>query len=239
VTNPTHRIAVVAALLTAGIAGATFAPAQAAGDVPASQQLVTLTRDHVVRTGPDAHSARIESVSARRPLTGVPTVLPVVGHSISSAGASWVHVRLPGRPVGHTGWILTAGTRSGSTPWRLSLDLSTRRLTVYHDGRVERRFDVVVGKPSTPTPRGNFFIEEALALGSGAVGGPYALATSARSRVLQHFEGGPGQIALHGTRGLSGRPGSAASHGCIRLSTAAITWLAGRIGSGIPLTIGR
>jgi lipoprotein-anchoring transpeptidase ErfK/SrfK len=71
------------------------------------------------------------------------------------------------------------------------------------------------------------------------VGSPFALATSARSRVLQEYGGGPGQIALHGTRNISGALGTAVSHGCIRLSTRAITWLARRIGSGTPLTITR
>ena len=125
-----------------------------------------------------------------------------------------------------------------STKWRLSIRLSARRVTVYHRGRAAPSFPVVVGKPSTPTPTGRFFIEEALASRS-QVGGPYALATSARSNVLQEFEGGPGQIALHGRNGLSGPLGTAASHGCIRLSTSAITWLAHRIGSGVPLTIRR
>jgi lipoprotein-anchoring transpeptidase ErfK/SrfK len=96
-----------------------------------------------------------------------------------------------------------------------------------------------VGKPSTPTPRGRFFIEEPVALSSRDAGGPFALATSARSNVLQEFEGGPGQIALHGTDNLSGAPGTAVSHGCVRLSTSAITWLAGHVGAGVPLTITR
>jgi len=96
-----------------------------------------------------------------------------------------------------------------------------------------------VGTRSTPTPRGHFFIEEAVALSPWSAGGPFALATSARSPVLQEFAGGPGQIALHGTKNLSGALGTAASHGCIRLSTRAITWLAGRIGRGVPLTITR
>jgi len=121
--------------------------------------------------------------------------------------------------------------------WRLAIDLSARRVTVYHRGRIQRRFLAVVGKPSTPTPRGRFFVEEALSLSSQDAGSPFALATSARSDVLQEFEGGPGQIALHGTDGLSGALGTAVSHGCVRLSTSAITWLARRIGSGIPLTI--
>jgi len=34
-----------------------------------------------------------------------------------------------------------------------------------------------------------------------------------------------------------GTPGSAVSHGCVRLSTYSITWLARRIGAGVPLTI--
>jgi hypothetical protein len=239
VTNPTRHARLALALLTAGLAGASIAPAGAAASVPATQPLATLFQNHVARAAPDSGSRRIESVSARRPLTRVRTVLPVIGSTTSAAGDTWLHVRLPGRPTGHRGWILAAHTTASATPWYLAVDLSERRLAVYHDGRIERRFSVVVGKPSTPTPRGRFFIEEALSLPSGSQGGPFALATSARSNVLQHFEGGPGQIALHGTRGLPGRPGSAASHGCIRLSTAGITWLAQRIGSGIPLTVTR
>jgi lipoprotein-anchoring transpeptidase ErfK/SrfK len=227
-------------LLVAGVGCLPAAPVAAAEPaVPRSQPLVTLLEDHVARIAPDAHARRIETVPTRTPLTRVRTVLPALGYKTGTAGESWVHVKLPGRPNGHKGWILAAKTTATSTPWHLSLKLSTRRLGVYHDGRVVRRFNVVVGKRSTPTPRGRFFIEEALALSSHHAGGPFALATSARSNVLQNFEGGPGQIALHGTRGLSGAPGSAVSHGCIRLSTVGITWLAGRIGGGVPLTVTR
>ncbi len=121
---------------------------------------------------------------------------------------SWLHVRLPGRPNSHKGWISTNRTRLTSTGWRILVKLSTRRVTVYHGDRARRHFRAVVGKPSTPTPRGSFFIEEALALSSYETGGPFALATSARSNVFQEFEGGPGQIGIHGTttsRALSGR----------------------------------
>jgi len=216
------------------------APAGAAAPrIPASQPLVVLLHDHIARTGPSAHAGRIESVAARRPLTRARTVLPVLGRASSRKRGSWLHVRLPGRPNSHKGWISTNRTRLTSTPWRILVTLSTRRVTVYHGGRAWRHFRAVIGKLSTPTPRGAFFIEEALALSSYEAGAPFALATSARSNVFQEFEGGPGQIGIHGTNGLTGAPGTAVSHGCIRLGTHAVTWLARRIGAGVPLTITR
>lgn len=226
------------ALVTAAVACAFVAPAPAA-PAPASQPLVVLLHDHVARAGPSTHAGRIESVASRRPLTRARTVLPVLGRASSRTRGSWLHVRLPGRPNSHKGWISTNRTRLTSTGWRILVDLSTRRLTVYHGDRARRHFRAIVGKPSTPTPRGSFFIEEALALSSYEAGGPFALATSARSNVFQEFEGGPGQIGIHGTDNLTGALGTAASHGCIRLGTRAITWLARRIGAGTPLTVTR
>ena len=41
---------------------------------------------------------------------------------------------------------------------------------------------------------------------------------------------------IHGTVDLASL-GTAASHGCIRLSTATITWLSRRVGAGVPLTV--
>jgi len=226
------------ALVTAAVACAFASPATAA-PMPASQPLVVLLHDHVARTGPSANAGRIEAVASRRPLTRARTVLPVLGRASSRKRGSWLHVRLPGRPNSHKGWVSSNRTRLTSTAWRILVKLSTRRVTVYHGARARRHFNAVVGKPSTPTPRGSFFIEEALALSSYETGGPFALATSARSNVFQEFEGGPGQIGIHGTNNLTGALGTAASHGCIRLGTRAITWLARRIGAGTPLTITR
>lgn len=228
------------ALIAAAVGCVLAAPAVAVTPrIPTSQRLVVLQHDHVARTGPNAHAGQIESVASRRPLTRVRTVLPVLGRASSRQGGSWLHVRLPGRPNGHKGWISTNRTRLRSSAWRILVKLSTRRVTVYRGGHARRHFRAVVGKFSTPTPRGAFFIEEALALAPDETGGPFALATSARSNVFQEFEGGPGQIGIHGTNNLTGALGTAASHGCIRLGTRAITWLARRIGAGVPLTITR
>jgi lipoprotein-anchoring transpeptidase ErfK/SrfK len=108
---------------------------------------------------------------------------------------------------------------------------------VYKNGRAVRIVKAVVGKPSTPTPPGEFFVEESIALRAGDVGAPFALALSARSNVLQEFDGGPGQVALHGLSNVGGVPGTAVSHGCVRLDDDTMRWLAVRIGPGVPVTI--
>jgi lipoprotein-anchoring transpeptidase ErfK/SrfK len=123
------------------------------------------------------------------------------------------------------------------THWHVVVDLSRRRVDVYRAGRLVRNFRAVVGKPSTPTPRGRFFVEEAIRLRASDVGAPFALALSARSNVLQAFNGRPGQIALHGRANIGGVLGSAASHGCVRLDNDVMRWLVARIGSGFPVTI--
>ena len=112
-------------------------------------------------------------------------------------------------------------------------------MIVYRRGQPVRIFKAVVGKPSTPTPHGEFFVEEAIQLRATDVGAPFALALSARSDVLQEFDGGPGQIALHGLHNIGGVLGSAVSHGCVRLADAAMRWLVVRIGPGVPVSITR
>jgi lipoprotein-anchoring transpeptidase ErfK/SrfK len=108
---------------------------------------------------------------------------------------------------------------------------------VYRDGHLRRAFVAIVGKPSTPTPLGQFFVEESIVLRPTDVGAPFALALSARSNVYQQFDGGPGQIALHGLDNIGGVLGTAVSHGCVRLADGAMRWLVRRIGPGVPVTV--
>ncbi len=187
---------------------------------------------HQVHTKPAARSALIGVVPAITPITHGRTVLPVLARH-----GMWLKVRLPGRPNSHTGWISRNATSLWVTNWRLVVNPGRRRVSVYRAGRLVRVFKAVVGKPSTPTPVGEFFVEESVALRPSDVGAPFALALSARSAVLQEFDGGPGQIALHGLSNIGGVLGTAASHGCIRLGDAVMRWLVVRIGPGTPVTI--
>jgi lipoprotein-anchoring transpeptidase ErfK/SrfK len=203
----------------------------------ATQQLAKLLSGHAARGAPLADSRRVAFVADRRPITGERTTLPVIGHSTAPNGTAWLEVMLPGRPDGSTGWIAKTGTHELVTDWRILVDLGARRVTVYRRGHRVITFQAVVGKPSTPTPTGQFFVEETVQIEPGEADGPFALALSARSNVLQEFEGGPGQIGIHGRDGLGGTLGRAESHGCIRLATGSIDWLAAHIGPGTPVRI--
>jgi lipoprotein-anchoring transpeptidase ErfK/SrfK len=216
------------ALTSTGAAAASVV----AAPVKPTQELVTLLAPHEARSKPAARSTPLGLVPARTPLTDGPTVLPVLARD-----GQWLNVRLPGRPNGHTGWINRTATARSVTDWHIVVDPSRRQVTIYRAGRPVRVLRAVVGKPSTPTPPGEFFVEESIALRPGDVGAPFALALSARSNVLQEFDGGPGQIALHGLANVGGVLGTAVSHGCVRLANDAMRWLVGRIVPGVPVTI--
>jgi len=229
-------LAAACLLLPAGARAADGPP------IAARQQLVALLGVHGIRTAPQLDSEPVGFVGPRRPITGTRTTLPVLDHTKDAQGRSWLRVRLPGRTLGRkrpprTGWISATHAESVVTAWHIVVDVDARRVVMYHDGRRRRSYRVIVGSPTTPTPRGEYFVEENVRLSKALVGAPFALALSARSNVLQEFAGGPGQIALHGMGNIGGRLGTAASHGCVRLDRKAITWLAAQIRPGVPVTI--
>ena len=135
-----------------------------------------------------------------------------------SRGAPWLHVRLPGRPNGHTGWIPAAPDPAHLDRWEIVVNspraASPSSTRAAPSAGSRRRRQALDADPARAVLR-----RGGRRARPGAAGGPFALATSARSHVLQEFEGGPGQIALHGTDSLSGALGTAVSHGCVRLST--------------------
>jgi hypothetical protein len=230
-------LALLATCLICLAGGPGAGAAGASSHVQATQELAVLLVPHAVHGAPNAASPQRTVLSQHRPITGAPTAVPVISRSIGAGGARWLLVMLPGRPNSSTGWITERGTSALITAWDVVVHLGARRVNVYSGGRLARSFRAVVGKPSTPTPTGQFFVEEALTMAAGEPGAPFALALSARSDALQEFEGGPGQIAIHGVENLGGTLGTAASHGCVRLGTSAIDWIAARIGAGTPVSI--
>jgi lipoprotein-anchoring transpeptidase ErfK/SrfK len=152
-------------------------------------------------------------------------------------GSWWVQVRLPLRPAGQIGWV-PQRTLGAPQTVHTYLVVSTERttLTLYKNGKVIFFTRVGTGKPSTPTPHGQFYIRDRLTgFGSGSEYGPIAFGTSALSNVETDWPGG-GVIGIHGTNEPSLIPGHP-SHGCIRLQNWEIVKLAKLLPIGTPLTI--
>jgi len=227
---------VVVAVAATGVTTAQSAKVRNGPVVEPRQELAMLLTSHRVVSSPN-RDLKVGTVHAWRRITGVRTVLPVIGHATTAGRVQWLQVLVPGRPNGGTGWIKERGTVPRATGWHLVIRTSGRRVLAYFHGGLVRSFAAIVGKPSTPTPHGQFFVEERLRVRYGHPGGPFALALSARSDVLRRFEGGPGQIALHGIANLGGTLGTAVSHGCVRLGNQSIRWLARRVPAGVPVTI--
>ncbi len=158
-------------------------------------------------------------------------------------GRCWVKVRLPSRPNDATGWLDTDKIQLRPTTWRIVVRRSARRVDVLRSGKLVRRFPVVVGAPSTPTPAGLFSITQTWRGNPADFLGSWVLSLSAHSDVLMRYDGGDGRAALHGRGGASllAPLGTAASHGCVRLSNETIGWLVRTIGRtrlpGTPVRI--
>jgi lipoprotein-anchoring transpeptidase ErfK/SrfK len=227
-----RTIAITAALVSAAApAGAAAAPPTLSG--------VVLVRPATAHAAPRGDARAVGRVKTYTPLTLHNAVYPVVARHASADGADWVRIDLPWRPNGARGWIPVRVTRQVSLPWRIRVVLHRRHAYVYRNGKLVRSFRVVVGARGTPTPHGHFYITERVKIHTSWAHGLWALATSAHSNVFQEFEGGDGQIALHARGSLSGRLGSAASHGCIRLANGTAAWLARVAPRGTPLDVVR
>jgi L,D-transpeptidase catalytic domain len=192
------------------------------------------------RSAPRARASRRAFVPAVSHW-GTPTVLLVLARRIGPEGTPWLRVLLDRRPNGAAVWLDADDTRLSVDRWRLRISLRRRRVIVYRAGRPVRTFAAVVGKPATPTPVGLFAIAAELRQPApdGFVGS-WVLPLTAHSDVLRRFDGGDGQVALHGRGGASllDPLGSARSHGCVRIANSAIAWIARHVPAGTPVSIG-
>ena len=135
---------------------------------------------------------------------------------VQSCRARWYRVRLATWPNGTTGWVRARDLSTTRLRARIVVDISRHRLFLYKAGKLVFTSAAAIGKPSTPTPRGTFFVTQRFVV-SPTTGpyGPRALGISAFSDVLRSWRDG-GPIGIHGTN----EPfsiGAPVSHGCVRL----------------------
>lgn len=166
---------------------------------------------------------------------GPPEIYLALQMFTTAKGEEWVQTQLPGRPNGRVGWVPREGLGEFHLiHTQLVVSRKTLRATLYKNGKKIFKVPVGVGKSSTPTPGGKFWIREKLK-GFGPVYGPLAFGTAAYSTKLTDWPGG-GVVGVHGTNEpnlVPGRP----SHGCIRMHNKDILKLARLMKPGTPLVI--
>jgi hypothetical protein len=188
-----------------------------------------------VRSLPSVASPAIASFH-RTNAEGATQVFDIQGSVRNPAGDLWYRALLPLRPNGTAGYVAAGSVRLVKTSYRIEVDRKKLRLTVW-DGCVARmRFPIGLGKESTPTPDGRYYIIALLKPPlAGSVYGTYAYGLSAFSDVLTNWKGG-GIIGLHGTNDPSSI-GNRKSHGCIRLYNRDIERLVPILPLGTPVDI--
>jgi hypothetical protein len=233
-------VVLLAALLLPAAASASTAPGANDDGTRLSNEWTFTRWAHPVRRAPIRWlpTRRARMIVRTHYLTedGFPEVYPILRSRRDSSGHAWLEVRIPMRPNGRTGWV----RRSAFGPYfrvRTVLVLVRRKLraTLYRRGRPVLSIPVGIGKPSTPTPAGRFWIREKFRTPDpGGLYGPVAFGTSDYS-VLSDWPGG-GIIGIHGTSEPSLIPGRP-SHGCIRVRNRAVRRLWRLMPIGTPLLI--
>jgi hypothetical protein len=231
---------VLAALIPASAAAAALPPANPPGMVRLSDERTTTKWAHTADLQPlfSRPSGSAHRVARLRLLTEdrFAEVYLVLASWKSSAGNTWLKIRVPKRPNGLTGWVrATALGQLHTVHTLLRVNRHTLRVTLYDRGRKRFSARIGVGKAGTPTPAGHFWIREKFHVGGHTLYGPRAIGTSAYAPYLTDWPGG-GVVGLHGTDQpglIPGRP----SHGCIRLRNADILRLYKLAPKGTPIDI--
>jgi lipoprotein-anchoring transpeptidase ErfK/SrfK len=145
--------------------------------------------------------------------------------------ADWINVLLPIRPNGTTGWVRRSDVTLTVNQFRIEVHLGNHVINVFDANRRVMHAPIGVGTTNTPTPGGAFYIRSLIA-STDPVYGTYAFGLSGFSEVHETFNGGPGDIGIHGTSDPAA-VGTDVSNGCIRLTNDKIELLAGLLPEAI------
>jgi lipoprotein-anchoring transpeptidase ErfK/SrfK len=155
----------------------------------------------------------------------------------TSPDGRWARVILPWRPNGRTGWISLRGRRTLRSRVWVKADVSRRRVNLMLGSHVMRSFVAAVGASGSPTPTGRFSVTDPIATGNpGGPFGWYAFGLSGHQPNLPAGWSGGDQLAIHGTNAPSSL-GTAASAGCLRVSSTALGILKRYLRPGTPVVI--
>jgi hypothetical protein len=168
-----------------------------------------------------------------------PTVFGVVEERVDRhCKPTWLHVRLPLRPNGITGWVRADRVERVPVRARIVVDLSEKTLRLFEGDTLKVRSTVAIGADATPTPLGRYYVNQRLVpTDQSGPFGPGAIGISAFSPVLTGWaQGGP--VAIHGTN-APWSIGHAVSNGCIRVPNDVLKRLWPIAVAGTPVIIER
>lgn len=127
----------------------------------------------------------------------------------------------------------------------ITIDKSERKLRLFKNLKISKRYGVAVGQPAYPTPEGRFNIQSKQvnpvwsvpnSPWAGELGGSTVTGGSAANPLKARWMGVSGSIGIHGT-GDDASIGSAASHGCIRMHVRDVIELFRRVPLGTTVLI--
>jgi L,D-transpeptidase catalytic domain len=217
-------------------------PKQSGPVVLSNERTVTVWAHPVEEVGIRARPLASARTMARTRLAtedGFPEVYLLLSTLTDAHGRLWVQMRIPGRPNGRIGWVPQEALGEFQVSrWLIQINLGQRRLKAYYKGKLRRTVPVGIGKPSSPTPPGHFWIREGFRVSSRSNPyWPYAFGTSDYS-TLTDWPGG-GVVGIHGDLGQPRLIPGAPSHGCVRLHSQDIAWLGAHVPVGTPVHIVR
>jgi hypothetical protein len=230
----THQPVPAAASLPAPPEGLAIPKPRALDDPSGETRWAPVIQPALARGAPSLASPVVARVGTRTP-EGTANLVVSTGE-ITRRGVTWIRASLAVLPNGTDGWL----PRSSLGGWSFvdtSLVINRRRLrlTLLRAGQAVFSAPVGIGAAGTPTPVGRFYVRDRLTSFASPAYGPIAFGTSARAPYLTDWPDG-GYIGIHGTNEPQLIPGQI-SHGCIRLTNAAILRLAQLMPVGTPVTI--
>jgi lipoprotein-anchoring transpeptidase ErfK/SrfK len=188
---------------------------------------------HPVYRAPSTHAGKLHMLQLSTPDGEALQTYRLLASEVVK-GVRWEQIAVPMRPNGSTGWVKRSWLGQPIISHTLMVvNRAERSLTVYHNGAAIYTAPVGVGKPSTPTPPGHFWIAESFA-SSDPFYGPWAFGTTDYATITDWADGG--MVGVHGTNEPSLIPGDP-SHGCVRMLDADVLKLKTMIAIGSAIWI--
>jgi lipoprotein-anchoring transpeptidase ErfK/SrfK len=153
---------------------------------------------------------------------------------VAEQGEFWHQVYLPVRPNGATGWVPADAVSLEVVHEELRVSLASRELELVRGNETLVKVPAAVGRSTSPTPPGRYYVTDHLA--GGGEYGAAIIALNGYSETFSHINGGEARLAIHGTND-PGSIGFAASLGCVRLADDALLQLTGLVPLGTPVVI--